>query len=247
MKHTPATKGLELVRNPLWEEAAWWRHCAARKDDRARQALFEKYLPLAKNIAASQFYRRRSDNYEMADLEQLAIEALLSSIDRFDPMRRVPFSAFARPRILGNISDGVASMSELGRQVRFHQNHTADRMKSLKADLVDDSKKSIDKLRELTVGLALGMMLEGTGLYVDEAQCASGPDGYESLVWKNMTKKLDFEIDNLPDPHSFIVRQHYQNEISFTQIARILDLTKGRVSQLHRKAIELLRKRIGRI
>jgi RNA polymerase sigma factor for flagellar operon FliA len=44
---------------------------------------------------------------------------------------------------------------------------------------------------------------------------------------------------------SVIVRQHYENGVSFTHIAQLLGLSKGRVSQLHASAVARLRARIG--
>jgi RNA polymerase sigma factor FliA len=42
-----------------------------------------------------------------------------------------------------------------------------------------------------------------------------------------------------------VLRQHYETGLSFAQIAELLGVTRGRISQLHRSAIERLRKRIG--
>ena len=247
MRQDTHISGLALLRNPRWVEASYWRRHDQLKDQEARQALFQQYLPFAKKLAANQYFNRSRDNYELADLEQLALEALLESIDRFNASRGVPFTAFARQRIMGNISDGVAKMSEVGRQSQHSYQKEQDRLRSLKTEVFETEKRPIDKLRDLTVGLALGLMLEGTRLYVDDHTYSDNPDGYDGLVWKNMTKKVDTEVARLPDPQPFIIRQHYQNDVSFVQIAQILNLTKGRISQLHKKALTLLRKRIGKL
>ena len=42
-----------------------------------------------------------------------------------------------------------------------------------------------------------------------------------------------------------MIRQHYDNGLSFARIAEMLELSRGRVSQLHRSALTRLRKRIG--
>lgn len=239
--------GLSLVLDPRWVEASCWLQMGAKNDQRARRVLFETYLPFARKLAASQYFSRRRDNYQLADLEQLAVEALLTSIERFDPTRQVPFPSFARPRILGNIADGIASMSEVGRQSSHHRQQEKERLRSLKHSSHEATERPLDTLRELTVGLALGMMLEGTGQYVEDDEVSKDPSSYDSMVWKAMKVKLADEVERLPDPHGFIVREHYQNDISFSQIAKVLGLTRGRISQLHRKALELLRKRVGKL
>jgi flagellar biosynthesis protein FlhA len=48
----------------------------------------------------------------------------------------------------------------------------------------------------------------------------------------------------MPEREQTILRQHYVNSISFDQLAALLAISKGRVSQLHRAALSLLRKRL---
>jgi RNA polymerase sigma-B factor len=69
------------------------------RDAAARDELFERYLPLARRLAA-----RYSNPHEpLEDLVQVASVGLLGAIDRFDPSRGVHFPAFAIPTILGEL------------------------------------------------------------------------------------------------------------------------------------------------
>jgi RNA polymerase sigma-B factor len=69
------------------------------RDANARDELFERYLPLARKLAA-----RYSNPHEpLEDLVQVASVGLLGAIDRFDPARGVHFPAFAIPTILGEL------------------------------------------------------------------------------------------------------------------------------------------------
>ncbi len=73
----------------------WHEDC----DVAARDELFERYLPLARRLAA-----RYSNPHEpLEDLVQVASVGLLGAIDRFDPARGVRFPAFAIPTILGEL------------------------------------------------------------------------------------------------------------------------------------------------
>jgi RNA polymerase sigma-B factor len=65
----------------------------------ARDAAVERYLPLARSLAAR--YRRSGEPLE--DLEQVASIGLLNAIDRFDLDRGIAFSSFAVPTILGEL------------------------------------------------------------------------------------------------------------------------------------------------
>ncbi len=68
-------------------------------DERAREELVERYLPLARQLARR--YQRADE--PMEDLVQVASLGLLKAIDRFDAGREVHFSSYAVPTILGEL------------------------------------------------------------------------------------------------------------------------------------------------
>jgi len=67
------------------------------RDRAARDALVERYLPLARSLARR--YARGSEPLD--DLEQVASLALIKAIDAFDSDRGTAFSSFAVPSIVG--------------------------------------------------------------------------------------------------------------------------------------------------
>jgi RNA polymerase sigma-B factor len=71
----------------------------ASKDPAAREALVQRFLPLARQLARR--YQRGGE--QLDDLVQVASLGLLKAIDRFDPARETAFSSFAVPTILGEL------------------------------------------------------------------------------------------------------------------------------------------------
>jgi RNA polymerase sigma-B factor len=68
-------------------------------DPAAREALVERFLPLARQLARR--YQRGGEPLD--DLIQVASLGLLKAIDRFEPDRPTAFSSFAVPTILGEL------------------------------------------------------------------------------------------------------------------------------------------------
>ena len=68
-------------------------------DQRAREALIRRYLPLTRALAWR--YRRGAEPVD--DLVQVAAIGLLKAVDRWDPDRGLAFSTYAVPTILGEL------------------------------------------------------------------------------------------------------------------------------------------------
>jgi RNA polymerase sigma-B factor len=83
----------------LASERALWRHFKVTRDPATREELVRRYLPFAKSLALR--YRGASESFD--DLLQVASLGLVNAIDRFDPERGTPFTAFASPTILGEL------------------------------------------------------------------------------------------------------------------------------------------------
>lgn len=83
----------------LADEGLLWRRFARDRDPAIREELVRRNMPFAKRLALR--YRGASESFD--DLLQVANLGLLNAIDRFDPERGIPFTAFASPTILGEL------------------------------------------------------------------------------------------------------------------------------------------------
>ncbi len=227
-------------------EPELWKDFKENGSPGARTRLFDLYLPLARQVARRRAFRSAAD-IAFDDLFQLACAGLLEALDQFDPGRGSLFKHYAVRRISGSILDGVAKMSEVREQISYRNKARADRLRSLRArDPASGGKgEAMDELADLAVNLAIGFMLEDAGFAASEAQAARYATGYESLAFRQTAAALMAELSRLSEREQLVIRRHYLEGLGFDQIAALLHLSKGRISQIHKAAIGLLRKRLA--
>jgi RNA polymerase sigma factor for flagellar operon FliA len=92
---------------------------------------------------------------------------------------------------------------------------------------------------EVTVELALSFMLEDSGMLQREARDSTALHDQE--VMRSLGIDITNLVDRLPERERLIIRYHYYHGMAFEELARLLDVTKGRVSQLHKRALQLIK------
>jgi RNA polymerase sigma factor FliA len=195
------------------------------------------------------YARRGGLEVEFVDYLQQAAQGLIEAIDRFDPTRGVAFESYAAVRIRGAVLNSLTAMSEKYAQISLRKRLHQERVDSLTEQMHERSTRNRDSFRELadlTIGLAVSYMLEGTGLISAEtSSLAGGRDAYSSVEQRQLADSLRRLVEALPDRERRVVRYHYYQGLSFTHVAEILGVTKGRVSQIHRQALQLIREAHG--
>jgi len=219
-----------------------WNALQSEGSKHARELIFVHYMPYARSVAAQLFGARQRNDVEFSDFLQLAYIGLIESIGRFDATREASFKTYCTPRIRGSILNGIEKLTEAQEQISFNRRRRRERLESLKAPAT--SERSMSTLASLATGLAIGFMLEGTGMFNDDDGQQLGPyrDGYESVAWQQASTSIQKAVATLPERTGKVIRYHYFESIPFEQIANLLGLSKGRISQIHRAGLEELRK-----
>ena len=197
-------------------------------------------------LAAKAYANRIQLELEFADYLQYASIGLIEAVDRFDPAIAPKFEVFSALRINGAILNGIVSFTEKQEQISARKRLLTERVKSLKEDAPKpkDHDAVFKYLAELAIGLAVGFALEGTGMYQDEEGCYE-ENTYRRIELKQFCKKVTKMMELLPDRERRVIKLHYQQQIPFDEIAEILCVTKGRISQLHKSALKRLRQEFG--
>jgi RNA polymerase sigma factor for flagellar operon FliA len=63
----------------------------------------------------------------------------------------------------------------------------------------------------------------------------------DALTQKQMLTQVVSLIAKLPEKQQLVLALHYQDDLSYREIAQVLDLTAGRISQLHTQAMIQIR------
>jgi RNA polymerase sigma factor for flagellar operon FliA len=230
------------------EEASMWEVFLGSADAGARARLIEMHLPFARIMAARMYAGRRHDEVEFAEYMQLATVGLIECVDRFDPSRGASFRTYAAHRITGSILNGLETASELHQQIAFRQRVRRERLDSLggEEEGAAGTKALFESLASIAVGLALGYILEDSGMFREEERTM--PDEtYRSTEVRQLRAHVRGLVESLPERERRIIHCHYVQLVPFEAIAEMLGVTKGRVSQLHRRAIDMLREETRKV
>jgi len=237
------------------DEALLWQRLREHGDADARDQLLARHMPYARVVASSYYAKRFHDEIEYGDYLQYASVGLLEAMERYEPGRGAQFRTFAARRMHGAILNGLEKLTEKQQQISARQRIRAERLQAMK-DLASEeaglrsgaSPKSTEQLfkfvSEVGLGLALAWMLEGTSM-VDEPERAESVPFYRDVEVRQLRERLLQAVDQLPPQERTVIRSHYIQEIPFEEVAATLNVTRGRVSQIHKQALLRLRTAVG--
>lgn len=230
---------------------------AYRRDDdpSAREALIERFLPLARRLAAR--YQRRGEDLD--DLVQVAMLALVKAVDGFRPERGVAFTSYAVPTIVGELKRHFRDRTwavHVPRDLQERALKTASAASELEArlgraptarELGDKLGVSIeDVLEARQAAEALSAESLDRPLASDEPegdsvidQLGDTEDGYRRV---EAGATLERYLAVLDDRSREVLRLRFEADLSQQEIARRIGCSQMHVSRLIRQAVERLQK-----
>jgi RNA polymerase sigma factor for flagellar operon FliA len=222
----------------LTDEPALWGRYRRQGDREAQQLLFARYAPWARATARDVYRRVRILQVEWTDYAQNAMIGLLEAISRYDPERGVDFMAYAKPRVRGAVFNGLRSYLNESAPRQSWDARQRDRYESLQDAGEDDL---LTQLVSTVSGLAVGYLFD-----LESAPAfSSGSESVErQLDKRNVSSTLREAVKLLPEREELVLRLHYFQHVPFVEIAKLLGLTKGRISQIHKAGITRLRSHV---
>ncbi|WP_266158310.1 sigma-70 family RNA polymerase sigma factor [Dyella silvatica] len=223
--------------HPDVDEITLWTRWRVDGDRIAYEALVLCYTPWVRQIARDVFMRVRGHSKDWPDFVQNASVGLLEAMASFQLSRHVPFRAYARLRVRGAVFNGLRALYT---QQGMHTDEQAwrERVDSL---LDAPEEDPVEQLIAVVSGLGAVHMLSA---YADQEAFQTPHSPYDEAVHSQLSDRLSKLLAMLPERERLVLQLHYLQHMAFVQIADALDLTKGRISQLHKQGLGKLRSRM---
>jgi RNA polymerase sigma factor FliA len=198
------------------------------------------------------------------DIRSAALMGLMDASNRFDPRRGVLFKTFAERRIRGAIFDEVRRMDWFSRTLREKQSRlskvTEDLGKRLgrapeDPEVAEELDMSLDDFRELqlqvsqlgTISLHESVDDDDSGkTFIDNLEDTKQASVQERMEANELTGELTAYLEQLSEKERLVVALIYYEELSQKEISDVLELSEGRISQLHAQALGKLKIKMKR-
>jgi RNA polymerase sigma factor FliA len=211
-------------------------------------ALLEKYQSLVERTARRLVWRTGMQSaYD--DLWSAGALALLEAGRRYDPTKGASFATFAEHRVRGAMIDELRSMDHLPRRLR---NRTDDMAKAKrKLQEVLGREPTVDEIAtelELDIDEVAGIAaLMEPHLPLDSVihRVSSEDDSDASLERAETVRRLSRALEALPERLRIVLALHYDEDLTYREIAKLLQVSEPRVCQLHGDALKRLREQMA--
>lgn len=244
----------EASRKKLWEDYK------ARRTPELREKIILEYAPLVKVVAGRlNMYLGYSVEYD--DMVSYGIFGLIDAIDKYDMAKEVKFETYASLRIRGAILDQIRKMDWIPRTIRQKQKQIDSAMKEIEqatgreandeeiaSKLGISSDEFLDWQCQMKVNNVVSLneyMEQGSDVPADKS-VSGGFDGPESVIEQSELKEmLEEAMDLLTDKEKKVVLLYYYEELTLKEISYVLEVSESRVSQLHTKALQKMKTKMG--
>ena len=216
--------------------------------------LIKNNFQLVKKIAWH-LHGRVQSIIDVEDLIQIGMIGLISAAQNYTPVKDASFSSYASLRIRGEILDYLRKNSSLCR--------STIKMKKLTDNAVENLNKKLGREPD-TLEIAKEINIDHKKFLEWETAFQASTiknidDVYDEFSYwfvnrdddpeKNINNKelkeiLKKSLACLSEKQAMLIQLYYVEELNIYEIAKILDISTGRVSQIKSSALQLIRSKI---
>jgi len=201
------------------------------------------------------------------DLTEYGILGLMEAAEKYDSRNNTKFGTYAISRIRGAILDHLRSQDWLPRSMRDKATMVRDTYVSLEQklnrpprteEIATELKMDLAEWEKLLAGISLGAFLSleeysqklennKDGNRCQEIRDPKSHDPLRDLETKEEKTLLANAIAQLPKKERLVISLYYYEDLMLREISEIMGVSESRVSQLHHKALFLLRTKMNKV
>ena len=237
-----------------------WEDYAKSHSPQIREQIIIEYASLVK-IVAGRLSMYLGYTVEYDDLVGYGTFGLIDAIDKYDLMKGVKFETYASLRIRGAILDQIRKMDWIPRTLRQKQKKMDQAYQKLEIEhgrvgtdeeVAQEIGISTEELTnwqnqtKVTNLISLDEFLEqGAEVRVD-SDCSLQFEQPERVMEKEeMKETLIKTLEMLTENEKKVITLYYYEDLTLKEISHILEVSESRVSQLHTKALQKMKTKMG--
>ncbi|MFW6415693.1 MAG: FliA/WhiG family RNA polymerase sigma factor [Thermodesulfobacteriota bacterium] len=224
-------------------------------DPASRDALVQTFTQKVK-IIAWRLKAKLPEHVDVNDLYSAGSLGLLECLGKFDPGMGVKLETYVENRIRGAMLDELRRQDWLSRGMRYNIRLIEQAKANCEQDTGEPpSEEELQKATGLNakeVEQALDALEKQVWLSLDYMESHNTPssgeeDGesepYSATLQNEMVDKMSEFIQELTRREQLVLSLYYEQELTMKETSQVLEITEGRVSQLHNQALQKLRSR----
>lgn len=200
---------------------------------------------------------------EYDDLVSYGIFGLIDAIDKYDYAKEVKFETYASLRIRGAILDQIRKMDWIPRTIRQKQKRIDAVCKDIETRLgrsatdeeiaselgiSDDEYLEWQSQMKITNVVSLNEYMEqGAEVPAEGNQFTTSRfDSPEENIEKEELKKvLEESLEQLTEKEKKVILLYYYEDLTLKEISNVLEVSESRISQLHTRALQKMKTKMG--
>lgn len=242
-----------LDKQKLWDEYR------KKRTPELREKIIIEYAGLVK-VVAGRLSIYLGYNVEYDDLVGYGTFGLIDAIDKYDFEKGVKFETYASVRIRGAILDQIRKMDWIPRTLRQKQKRVDAAYRKIELEtgrpatdeeIAKELEISLDELDEwqnqtkISNLISLDDYMEQGETKVDIASSEDYVQPEKVVEQQALKQILVDALELLTEKEKKVIVFYYYEELTLKEISNILEVTESRVSQLHTKALQKLRNKLG--
>ena len=220
-------------------------------DPRVIAERVRSHTPLVRKVAW-QIHARVRDLFEIDDLIQIGMVMLVEAAQRFQDTGQASFSAYAAVRVRGALTDHLRKNLTLTRLGVQRRDQIVAAEKAVKAAGLDPTKPElvaeqlgipVMELHAWRQKVAAAPNKSLDEIYDDHSVwfADEGHTPESAIVADELRDILKKNLKRLKEREALVLQLYFVEELNLEEIAEVLEVTVGRVSQLKKAALAQLR------